>query len=859
MSGINLNLNTLTENTSRLSARISESIIEHTRDLAITRSPGASYFDAPEEKVRNVRKQLDANSDRDKLDALKTLIALISKGRNVSEFFPSVVKNVASPNLEIRKLVYIYLLRYAEAEPDLALLSINTFQRDLTDANPLIRAMALRVLSGINVPMVGNIVVLAVKKCAADPSPYVRKAAALATIKCYNMDSAHLPSLIPILSMLLKDKSPLSIGAVTVAFQAICPTRLDLLHTHYRRLCRMLLDADSWGQVSVLELLARYARSMLPNPVVFDASGDEVEGSEGKTKEKVDPDLQLLLNNAEPLLMSRNPAVVMAVARVFFYLAPPSQLVKVVSPLLRLLPTSKEVERVVLAYLVVITREAPQLFVPYYTRFLIRTTDIREVKRDKLRILLRLLSSENYQVLLSEFVVYAEDPDAQIVSEAIQAIGHCARSIPDSVTQCLSALMEFIKQGSEPAISSAILVLKALVQTRLNSQTPASASPAHSPLAIIADLAGRIDEIKHPSARACVIWLVGQYAAPVMDERGNSDSGDGVLPGVAWWAPDVLRKVAKTFPSEAPIVKLQLLTMAAKLQVLSSTYHHTLALLTRYVFSLARYDANYDVRDRARMLNALLAGVAPHLQSMNGSDDRHADGDFGDEGEVFDQGGVVLRREQVKLVLFEGKLGVQEKEPFPDNSDILGSLELITEKPMGLGTNPRLPDWPEEGTDASLRDAEEEYPSVPITAPGSRGLSGMAGSTSGFGSSQLSSNVATPVVLTPTGVSPSAPGTPSGKGPWIDLDKFYEDAGDSEEEEGEEGEEEEDEDEDEEGEEGEDTDTESEEVVEEHKGGSEEKNDSKAEIRPEPHNANAQATVSHDEDEDTDESEDTYE
>jgi hypothetical protein len=103
----------------------------------------------------------------------------------MSEYFAQVVKNVASQNLEIRKLVYIYLLRYAEQEPDLALLSINTFQKDLTDTNPLIRAMALRVLSGIRVPMIGSIVVLAIKRCAADVSPYVRKAAALAIPKCY--------------------------------------------------------------------------------------------------------------------------------------------------------------------------------------------------------------------------------------------------------------------------------------------------------------------------------------------------------------------------------------------------------------------------------------------------------------------------------------------------------------------------------------------------------------------------------------------------------------------------------------------------------------------------------------------------
>ena len=112
-------------------------------------------------------------------------VQLISKGRNVSEFFAQVVKNVASHNLEIRKLVYIYLLRYAEQEPDLALLSINTFQKDLSDPTPLIRSMALRVLSGIKVPMIGSIVVLAIKKCASDISPYVRKAAAMAVHQAY--------------------------------------------------------------------------------------------------------------------------------------------------------------------------------------------------------------------------------------------------------------------------------------------------------------------------------------------------------------------------------------------------------------------------------------------------------------------------------------------------------------------------------------------------------------------------------------------------------------------------------------------------------------------------------------------------
>ncbi len=245
---------------------------------------------------------------------------MISKGRNVSEYFAQVVKNVAASNIEVRKLVYIYLLRYAEAEPDLALLSINTFQRDLADSSPLIRAMALRVLSGIRVPTIAGLVVVAIKKCAADTSPYVRKAAALSIPKCYrcvsltprsitfsttaffdSLDESQLPSLIEILSTLLRDRSPLSVGSVAIAFEVVCPTRLDLLHVHYRRLCRVLIDVDEWGQVNLLELLVRYARTMLPRLTSHDGPDQETE--------EIDQDLELLLTSAEPLFQSCNPAV----------------------------------------------------------------------------------------------------------------------------------------------------------------------------------------------------------------------------------------------------------------------------------------------------------------------------------------------------------------------------------------------------------------------------------------------------------------------------------------------------------------------------------------------------------------------
>ena len=81
-------------------------------------------------------------------------------------------------NMEVKKLVYMYLVRYAGEQPDLALLSVNAFQRDLSDPNALIRALALRVMAAIRVPLIRPLLLMSVQKCAADSSPHVRKTVA---------------------------------------------------------------------------------------------------------------------------------------------------------------------------------------------------------------------------------------------------------------------------------------------------------------------------------------------------------------------------------------------------------------------------------------------------------------------------------------------------------------------------------------------------------------------------------------------------------------------------------------------------------------------------------------------------------
>ena len=88
--------------------------------------------------------------------------------------------------------MYIYLLHYAESNPDLALMSINTIQKALSDKNQIIRGLALRVMTGMRVPLISGILVLGITKSVTDSSFYVRKTAAIGILKTWLYHSLFL-------------------------------------------------------------------------------------------------------------------------------------------------------------------------------------------------------------------------------------------------------------------------------------------------------------------------------------------------------------------------------------------------------------------------------------------------------------------------------------------------------------------------------------------------------------------------------------------------------------------------------------------------------------------------------------------
>ncbi|XP_042485075.1 AP3-complex subunit beta-A [Macadamia integrifolia] len=559
----------------------------------------AHLYDDPEDV--NIAPLLDSRYDSEICEALKRLLALIAQGFDVSRFFPQVVKNVASQSLEVKKLVYLYLLHYADKRPNEALLSINCFQKDLSDPNPLVRAWALRAMAGIRLHVISPIVLAAVSKSARDPSVYVRKCAANAIPKLSDLhQEENASALEEIVNILLSDQSPGVVGAAAAAFICVCPNKLSLLGRNFRKLCETLPDVEEWGQIVLIGILLRYvvARHGLPRESILFSShstrgpsseedgvdhavlGNDSSNVEGMTYESdlttllsrcyiegpdeylsrsgfasmeasgLDPasftssknneDVRILLQCTSPLLWSHNSAVVLAAAGVHWIMTPREDVKRIVKPLLFLLRSSSASKYVVLCNIQVFAKAMPSLFAPHFEDFFISSSDSHQIKSLKLEILSTIATDSSISLIFQEFKDYIKDPNRKFVAATVAAIGLCAQRLPTTANACLDGLLALTRQEY-----------------------------------LTSDL-GLMDE------EACVL------AQAIMS----------------------IKAIIKQDPASHEKWELCIILSMTSSQVVlfaQGEETETFKKILTYVLELAKYDPNYDIRDRARVLKKLLS------------------------------------------------------------------------------------------------------------------------------------------------------------------------------------------------------------------------------------------------------------
>lgn len=281
-----------------------------------------------------------------------------------------------------------------------------------------------------------------------------------------------------------------------------------------------------------------------------------------------------------------------------------------------------------------------EIFRPHIKSFFVKHTDSTQIRLAKLKILTNLSSSVNVTLVLKELQAYisAYVEDQEFVSAAIHAIGRCAIIVKEVAHTCLNGLTTLLSNNNEHIVSEAIVVLRSQIinkksnkklniininklsngnsnnntdENDFNQSNEKTKNENDNSIkednnnkgddkivsTVIRQVTKLLPTITAPQARATILWILAEFC----DKNLTA----------AKCSPEVLRSIAKSFCQEDNFVKLESLTLASKFLLSldkekKAELYHKVQLLTGYLFSLAKYDINHDVRDRGRFLKKLL-------------------------------------------------------------------------------------------------------------------------------------------------------------------------------------------------------------------------------------------------------------
>eukprot|EP00300_Choanocystis_sp_HF-7_P036445 c52291_g1_i1.p1 GENE.c52291_g1_i1~~c52291_g1_i1.p1 ORF type:complete len:906 (+),score=209.44 c52291_g1_i1:57-2774(+) len=527
----------------------------------------SKYFQTNKKgEIPELKEELLEADEGKRKEAVKKVIAAMTIGKDVSPLFMNVISCMQTQNIEMKKLVYLYLMNYAKSQPDLAILAVNTFVKDTEHLNPLIRALAIRTMSCIRVDKIIDHLLFPLQTCLKDEDPYVRKTAAIAVAKLYDMspELVEEQGFLDTLREMLGDANPMVVANCVAALTEIQETSghqvFEIDKNVLHKLQAALNECTEWGQVFILDCLANYTPS---------------KSSEAEQ----------IIERVTPRFQHVNAAVVLSTVKVvmkYMEVISSQDLIKtyckkMAPPLVTLLMSSEpEIQYVALRNINLIVQRRGQVLQGEVKVFFCKYNDPIYVKLEKLEIMVMLASERNIDNILMEFKEYATEVDIDFVRKSVRAIGRCAIKLERAAERCVKVLLDLIQTKVNYVVQEAIIVIKDIFRKYPNRY--------ESTIMILCE---NLDTLDEPEAKASMIWIIGEYAERI-------DNAD-----------ELLDSFLDNFKEEPAQVQLQLLTATVKLFLKKPANTQK---MVQDVLGMATQEAdNPDLRDRGYIYWRLLS------------------------------------------------------------------------------------------------------------------------------------------------------------------------------------------------------------------------------------------------------------
>ena len=227
----------------------------------------SNYFQSSKNsELSELQQDLNSMNVEVKKEAAKQVIAMMTIGKDVSSLFPHMVKCMETQSVELKKLVYLYIINYAKSKADLTIMAVNSFQKDAREkTSPLLRALSIRTMGCIRIERITNEFVDSLKNALNDFDPYVKKTAAIAVAKLYSISPKLVveQELIKMLQGLLQDGNAIVVANAAASLMEIAnSTGKDYFKfnkgQNLNKILSAMAESNEWGQIYLLEAISNH-------------------------------------------------------------------------------------------------------------------------------------------------------------------------------------------------------------------------------------------------------------------------------------------------------------------------------------------------------------------------------------------------------------------------------------------------------------------------------------------------------------------------------------------------------------------------------------------------------------------------
>ena len=521
------------------------------------------YFNSKNTEIVQLEQELESMKVPQQKEAMKEIIAGMTLGKDVSRLLPHVVNCMRTNDLELKKLIYLYIINYAKVKPGESILAVNSFLLDANDVeSPIIRALAIRTMGCIRVEEIVSYLCETLKNGLNDSDAYVKKTSCICVAKLYGT----CPELVKDNGLIEQLQNMLDDGNATVLSSAIAAlseisllSGVEYLKLNSKILKKILMalnDANEWGQIYILDALMSYK----------------------KTKPQKS---EMIIEAVVPLFNHINPAVIMSAIKVvlkFLDFIEDEKKVQNYSKklslcLISLMDSVPEMRYLLLRAMHCIIQKRHYLFDKDFKSFFIKAYEPIYVKFEKLDILYKLCDNSNYEMILNELSSYSVlEYDMELVQKAIKYIGLIGYKFENSMNICVDNLQHIFQYNQDFTIDQGVIVMRDLLRKYEKEEKPKQL------LKIIDEKF--IEKIRLPESKKAILYIIGEYCKKIKKST------------------EYINIFFNDFSTLNEIVQVQILNAGVKNFLKKSNDKNAEELAIKILQKCVEESVNADVRDR---------------------------------------------------------------------------------------------------------------------------------------------------------------------------------------------------------------------------------------------------------------------